>query len=89
MYEIYDMLIDMIANYTARDVSWIGYDSTPKSLGMDSLDNVEMIMSIEDTFCIEIPDEQTYENMTVERLYNLIISYLPNDIGTFTYKKVD
>ena len=32
-------------------------DSTKESLGMDSLDDVEFVMAIEEVFDIEIPDE--------------------------------
>ena len=40
--------------------SEITIDSTIQELGMDSLDNVEVVMALEDEFEIEIPDEDCY-----------------------------
>ena len=36
-------------------------------LGADSLDTVELVMALEDTFGIEIPDDQQEKIQTVQR----------------------
>lgn len=41
-------------------------------LGCDSLDNVELVMSIEDEFAIEIPDEEAESAKTVQDIVNLV-----------------
>lgn len=43
-------------------------------LGCDSLDNVELVMSIEDEFAIEIPDDQAESAKTVQDIINLVAS---------------
>lgn len=85
MCEIYDMLLNIIGNYTNRDIGWLLFDSTSKSLGMDSLDNVEFIMQIEDMFWVEIPDYRLSVDSTIEGIYNFIIAHLPDDLGTYKY----
>lgn len=42
-------------------------------LGADSLDIIEMIMSVEDTFEIEIPDEDAEMLITIEDVINYIV----------------
>jgi len=41
-------------------------------LGADSLDLVELIMSMEEEFDIEIPDEQAEKLVTVKDVYDFI-----------------
>ncbi len=41
-------------------------------LGADSLDTVELVMALEDTFGIEIPDEQQEKIQTVQDAINFI-----------------
>ena len=43
-----------------------------KDLSADSLDAVEIIMAIEDTFGIEIPDEDAEKFQTVEDLVKYV-----------------
>ena len=43
-------------------------------LGADSLDTVELVMALEDTFGIEIPDDQQEKIQTVQD----IITYIEN-----------
>ena len=43
-----------------------------EDLDADSLDVVELIMSVEDTFGISIPDEDVPELVTVEKLVEYI-----------------
>lgn len=45
-----------------------------KDLGLDSLDNVEIIMAIEEEFKLEIPDKEAVKidscNLAIEYVYN-------------------
>ena len=43
-----------------------------KDLGADSLDLVEMLLSLEETFGVELSDEETESIVTVQDIVNLI-----------------
>jgi acyl carrier protein len=43
-----------------------------EDFGFDSLDVVELIMSIEDVFCVDIPDEAIEGLVTVQDVVNYI-----------------
>ena len=43
-----------------------------KDLGADSLDLVEMLLSLEETFGVELSDEETESTVTVQDIVNLI-----------------
>lgn len=45
---------------------------TPEQLGADSLDVVEIIMAVEEFFCIDISDEEAFGLKTLQDLYDLI-----------------
>jgi len=47
---------------------------TIDDLGADSLDNVELVMAIEETFDISIPEEDAEKCNTIGDYYNLIKS---------------
>lgn len=55
--------------------------STPEDLGLDSLDEVEIVMALEDNYHIEIPDSHAENWRTV----NDIVTYL----GTMNIKVVE
>ena len=62
--------IDQVKKIIAETLSLNPEDVTPEKtfsedLGADSLDQVEIIMKIEDTYHIEIPDEVAMEIHTV------------------------
>ena len=62
----------ILAEYKDIDVSEISLDSTFEDLGLDSLDTVEIVMSLEDEFGIEVPDEDAEKFQTVSD----IVSYV-------------
>ena len=71
--EIYDKLVKLISQELNVDVEKI----QPKSdfvndLGCDSLDTVELVMKVEETFGISITDMDAEKTHTVEDLTNLI-----------------
>ena len=53
--DIGNTVLDLIKTFAVTGAEIDG-DSTVDSLGLDSLDEVEFIMAIEDTFDLEIPD---------------------------------
>ena len=52
-------LLDLIAKQLLVERQKVTLDSTLESMGVDSLDAVELIMVIENTFSIHIPDEES------------------------------
>ena len=59
-------LIDIIAQKLNKDRNLINEQSTFADLGADSLDMVEIIMKLEETFGIEIKDEDAEKFSTVK-----------------------
>ena len=47
-------------------------------LGADSLDIVELVMNFEDSFGIEIPDEDAEKISTVQDAIDYIVDHLPS-----------
>ena len=45
-----------------------------EDLGADSLDAVEIVMALEEAFCIEIPDEEAEQIKTVQNLLDAVQS---------------
>ena len=65
----FDKIKDIIIEQLAVEESEVNMDTNlMKDLSADSLDAVEIIMAIEDTFGIEIPDEDAEKFQTVEDL---------------------
>ncbi len=62
-----DKLIDIIAEQLSVDKGKVvGSASFVDDLGADSLDLVELIMAMEESFDIEIPDEDAEKILTVK-----------------------
>ncbi len=53
----------VIADCTAVDLASVTPDATMDSLGLDSLDEVEVLMGLEDEFNIAIPDDVRFPNV--------------------------
>ena len=67
------MVLDQIKDTMAIDESKITLDAKLKEdLELDSLDSVELIMSAEEEFGIEIPDEDVMNFKTVNDIVNYI-----------------
>jgi acyl carrier protein len=62
-------------NFGVR-LSDIDEENTRDSLGMDSLDDVEFIMCLEEEFDIEIPDDQAEKIVSLQDAVNLVESML-------------
>lgn len=67
-------VVTIIAEKLSIPASNIQPSSTFKDLGADSLDIVEIIMSFEETFGIEIRDEDAEKIKTVQQAADLIHS---------------
>lgn len=63
---------EIIAEKLSIPASNIRPDATFKDLGADSLDIVEIIMNFEETFGIEIKDEEAEKIQTIEQAVDLI-----------------
>lgn len=71
-------LIALVADHAVIDASEITPESAFGSLGFDSLDHTNLIIGVEDLFCIEIPETTAIECRTVGELYQAILAaYLP------------
>lgn len=69
-------VIAIIAEKGGRLASVIGLDTTFEELGFDSLDGINIVFALEDSFSISIPDavaqEITSIRMAVEKLRPLV-----------------
>ncbi|MGN0713632.1 MAG: acyl carrier protein [Anaerovoracaceae bacterium] len=69
----FDTIKDIIIDQLQVDEADVNMDTNlMKDLSADSLDAVEIIMAIEDTFGIEIPDEDAEKFQTVEDLVKYV-----------------
>ena len=77
MDELFQKMQKIIAEKLEKDESQITLDSSFRGdLGADSLDAIDIVMSVEDEFEIEIPDE------IVEKMESVsdIVTYVENNI---------
>ena len=69
----FDKIKDIIIEQLQVEEAYVNMDTNlMKDLSADSLDAVEIIMAIEDTFGIEIPDEDAEKFQTVEDLVKYV-----------------
>ncbi len=69
---VYDKIAAIIADQLDMDIEDITSDSTFEDLGADSLDVVDVIMTLEDEFDMEIPDEAIEGMKTVGELVKFV-----------------
>ncbi len=63
---MFDRVVDIIANQLQMDTDMIdGSSKIMEDLGADSLDVVEMLMAMEESFGISVPDEDIEDLVTV------------------------
>lgn len=71
--EIFNKLKEMISEQFGIDINTIRKESSfIDDLAADSLDLVELVMNIEETYSIEIADEDTDKIFTVEDMVKYI-----------------
>ena len=63
--EIFDKIVQVVAQQLHQDPTTITESSTLESLGADSVDRVEIIMKLEEEFDVEINDEQAEKLNTI------------------------
>jgi acyl carrier protein len=56
--DILAQVLDLIAETTSIPRDQISVDSTFDDLGIDSLDSIDLLVAIEDTFHVSAPDEK-------------------------------
>lgn len=77
MVDVAQRIIELIAEQLDKDISEINADmSFADDLGADSLDLVELIMTVEEEFNIEIPDEEAEKIKFVKDAINYVKSKL-------------
>ena len=70
---IFDKIKAILAEQLDADIDEMTMDTDiAKDLGADSLDVVELLMSIEDEFSVEIPDEEIENIKTIGELVEYI-----------------
>ncbi len=73
MITVLDSLKKIVSEQLDVDIEKITMDSSiTEDLGADSLDTVDLIMSIEEQFDIEIPDEAVENIKTIGDIVNYI-----------------
>ncbi len=69
---VFDKIAAIIADQLDMDLGDITSESTFEDLGADSLDVVDVIMTLEDEFDMEIPDEAIEGMKTVGELVKYV-----------------
>lgn len=75
MVDVQQRIFELIAEQLEKDLSEISPEmSFADDLGADSLDLVELIMTVEEEFNIEIPDEEAEKIKRVKDAINYVKS---------------
>jgi acyl carrier protein len=67
-----ESLIDILADHTGLDANVISMEMPTSDLGLDSLDNVEVIMSMEEQFDVELEEADFIQCLTVGDMLKMI-----------------
>ena len=67
------MIFDEVREILAEQLD-VDKDSIEMNLGADSLDAIDIVMTIEDQYAIEVPDENIENMKTVEDIVSFIES---------------
>ena len=82
--EIFGKVKDLVSKQLSIDEKEITTDASfIEDLGADSLDTVELIMSLEEEFDIEIPDEEAEKIKTVQN----VVDYIKNHLNSGAAKE--
>ncbi|XP_057980482.1 acyl carrier protein 1, mitochondrial [Malania oleifera] len=73
--QVIDRVLSVVKSFPKVDPSKVTPDvHFQKDLGLDSLDNVEIVMALEEEFKLEIPDKEADKidscNLAIEYIYN-------------------
>merc|ERR1712113_520057 len=73
--DITNRVLTAVKNFHKTDESKVNVSSHfTNDLGLDSLDTVELVLSLEDEFCIEIPEDDADKLQTCEQAIDYILS---------------
>lgn len=72
--EVFKTVSQIVADLLSIDSTTITLDSSFDELGADSLDMLEIIMKIEETYSIEISDEQAASIKTIKQMVEKVQS---------------
>jgi len=74
--EVTERVLDVLRNYEKVDATKVNKTAHfMKDLGLDSLDAVEVVMALEDEFCIEIPDESADNIASVPDAVSFLVNH--------------
>ncbi len=77
MADVQKRIVELIAEQLDRDISEITPEmSFADDLGADSLDLVELIMTVEEEFNVEIPDEEAEKIKKVQDAIDFVAAKL-------------
>ncbi|MBP6104404.1 MAG: acyl carrier protein [Gammaproteobacteria bacterium] len=77
MTSIEERVIDIIASELSVDKAKVVPEASfVEDLGADSLDNVDLVMALEDSFETEIPDEDAQKMLTVRDAIHYIKTHV-------------
>jgi acyl carrier protein len=76
MDEVLARVQSAIAKNSRIPLASVTVDSTFESLGMDSLDRVNLLFALEEEFGVSIPDEGMKQNMSVREVADGITTLL-------------
>jgi len=77
--EIKEKIKESIVEIEGLDPSEIKDDSTFKTLGIDSIDSVELVLALEEGFDIKIPDEDL-EKLS-DATFSELVSYIAGKVN--------
>jgi len=74
--ELIKKIIQVVTTQLGLPKGKVSLESTKDSLDMDSLDNIEMIMAIEEAFSVEVPDAEWEKVDSVQNVLDLVCGEL-------------
>ena len=75
--EVFIVVRDLVAAKTSATPEEITMESGAADVGLDSLDNVELVMDLEKHFGIDIPDTEAEKFVN----FGIICDYIVNALG--------
>lgn len=76
--KVQEKIIKLIDEFVGCDIDQVNRDTQLKSMGFDSLDEIELIMAVEEDFEIEIDDEEAEKLQTIGECVKLVITKVAN-----------
>lgn len=67
-----EMVKEVLVYQLGLNYDQVQPESTPEDLGMDSLDNIEIVMAMEEEFGVSIDDADAETVKTVQDMVNLV-----------------